>query len=198
MRGARGVHARSREIPKWPFVHNAHRGRYICIYMIACLQMDPLDRAVEAFKANMRTLQPYNEVLKKAQRRRRVVLEELVKTLFVNPEVSVRVLPNGDLLVPCGTCEEDFASREAVRVWDLARRMGLSVRDTYKMACMCTRKELDLTRARLTPYNATTHRVTAANMPQRSAAVASLVAVVREQVRLAIACNVLARHNPHI
>ena len=49
--------------------------------------MDPLDRAVEAFKANMRTLHPYNEVLKKAQRRRRVVLEELVKTLFVNPEV---------------------------------------------------------------------------------------------------------------
>ena len=166
--------------------------------MFACLQMDPLDRAVEAFKANMRTLQPYNEVLKKAQRRRRVVLEELVKTLFVNPEVSVRVLPNGDLLVPCGTCEEDSASREAVRVWDLARRMGLSVRDTYKMARMCRRKELDLTRARLTPYNATTHRVTAANMPQRSAAVASLVAVVREQVRLAIACNVLARHNPHI
>ena len=94
--------------------------------------MDPLDRAVEAFKANMRTLQPYNEVLKKAQRRRRVVLEELVKTLFVNPVVSVRVLPNGDLLVPCGTCEEDSASREAVRVWDLARRMGLSVRDTYR------------------------------------------------------------------
>ena len=67
MRGARGVHARSREIPKGPFVHDAHRERYICINMFACLQMDPPDRAVEAFKANMRTLQPYNEVLKKAQ-----------------------------------------------------------------------------------------------------------------------------------
>ena len=166
--------------------------------MFACLQMDPLDRAVEAFKANMRTLQPYNEVLKKAQRRRRVVLEELVKTPFVNPAVSVLMLPNRDLLVPCGTGEEDSASKEAVRVWDVARRMGLFVRDTYKMACMCTRMELDLTCAQLTPYNATTHRVTAANMPQRSAAVASVVAVVREHVRLAISCNALARHNPRI
>jgi hypothetical protein len=168
------------------------------MYMFACLQMDPLDRAVDAFKANMRMLQPYNEVLQKTQRRRRVVLEELVKTLFVNPAASVRLLPNGDLLIPCGTGEEDSTGKEAVRVWDLARRMGLSVRDTYKMARTCTRKELDLTRARLTPYNATTHRVTAANMPQRSAAVASLAAVVREQVRLAVACNTLARHNPSI
>ena len=102
---------------------------------------DPLDRATEAFKANMRTLTPYHEVLGKAQRRHRVVLEDLVQTLFVNPTVSLRMLPNGDLLIPCGTGEEDSASKEAVRVWDLARRMGLSVRDTYKMTRTCTRKE---------------------------------------------------------
>ena len=90
---------------------------------------------------------------------------------------------------------------EAKRVWELSRKMGLSVRDTYRMCRArhaCTRSQLQLTRARLTPYTAETHRVTGQNMAQRSAATVDLVTLVREQVRLATTCEVITLHNPEV
>ena len=79
--------------------------------------------------------------------------------------------------------------------------MGLSVRDTYRMSRArhrCTRKQLELTRARLTPYTAETHRVTGQTMTQRSAAVVELRRLVEEQVKVALTCEVLTLHNPEV
>lgn len=62
----------------------------------------------------------------------------------------------------------------------------------------CTRKQLEVTRARLTPYTAETYRVSAQNMTQRSAAVVELRRLVEEQVNLALTCEVLTLHNPEV
>ena len=162
-----------------------------------------MEQAVAAFKSCLVGLTPYQQVGPGAKRERRKILEELLKVLMVDERVQLKVLETGDLLVVCdkGHVGEERDNREhaeAMRVWKRSRRLALSVRSTYALPLTCSRQQLDITRALLTPYKAKTYSVTAASMSQRSAAVTDLSRVVREQVLLAKECDALVLHNPEV
>ena len=61
-----------------------------------------MEQAVEALKGSLRSFAPYTDVGAKAKQQRRAVLQDLLRTFLVNPDVTLKGLGNGDFIVTCG------------------------------------------------------------------------------------------------